>query len=404
MATDFGFKASEKKSGYYFVSYNTEDSDRVAPICRYLHEAGFDIWYDIGIPHDSMWPSVIGSKVRRSAFFIIFITRKIFIKAGKTIPEKGIDEVWTYREYNIAKDWKDEGEKLIIVLDKWKDIKEVVPDALSDWYSQLYNHQGIYAPNESPKIIAKKIIDILNILTGEKSTTDDLTHYVKAACEGDAEAMARLFANTLKTSYYLASKLSEDNAAAVEITKEAYARAFCTVTKLKKPEAFEIWMKQNIVNIFKDGRTFNFSEAEGGAEETSMEFLSKNVIGNAKVTNAVLDSVNRLDTEKKTAILLHYFCGMPVSSMVKYFEVSKSTVIALLESAKAEIFENSGSEPPANVPTRTYPVLARLFYDEMAAFHIDDTDVREIYTYAKGIYDSFRKVDEYNKDSEIIIS
>ena len=223
--------------------------------------------------------------------------------------------------------------------------------------------------------------------------SEDLTRYVKAACEGDVDALARLFSKTLKTSYYLASKLSEDDAAAVEITKKAYARAFCTVTKLKKPEAFEIWMKQNVINIFKDGRTFNFSEAEGGAEETSMEFLSESVIGNVAATNAVLDSAALLDTERKTAVLLHYFCGMPASSIARYFEVSESTVNALLESAKAEIFQNSGSEPPANVPVGTYPVLTRLFQDEMEAFPVDSADVREIYTYAKGIYDSFRKVE-----------
>ena len=137
--------------------------------------------------------------------------------------------------------------------------------------------------------------------------SEDLTRYVKAACEGDVDALARLFSKTLKTSYYLASKLSEDDAAAVEITKKAYARAFCTVTKLKKPEAFEIWMKQNVINIFKDGHTFNFSEAEGGAEETSMEFLSESVIGNVAATNAVLDSAALLDTESKTAVLFHYF-------------------------------------------------------------------------------------------------
>ena len=69
--------------------------------------------------------------------------------------------------------------------------------------------------------------------------SEDITRYVAAAAQGDIEAIGKLYAKTLKSSYYLALRLSNDADEAAEITKNAYARVFCTVARLKKPEAFE---------------------------------------------------------------------------------------------------------------------------------------------------------------------
>ena len=81
--------------------------------------------------------------------------------------------------------------------------------------------------------------------------SENIVQYVVAASGGDTDAMAKLYSKTLKASYYLASALCADDRA-VEITKEAYAKAFCSIDKLKKPEAFEIWMKQNVASVYKE--------------------------------------------------------------------------------------------------------------------------------------------------------
>ena len=161
MATDFGFEASKNKSGYYFVSYNTEDSDRVAEICHYLHDAGLDIWYDEGIPRNSRWKSVIGKKIRKSTQFIIFITKGLFVKAQRTIPKEGLKHVWTHREFEIAEEWKEEDEELVVVLDEWNDIKDYVHEDLSEWFADLKSRQVIYAAgmnaNEAADYILKEL-------------------------------------------------------------------------------------------------------------------------------------------------------------------------------------------------------------------------------------------------------
>ena len=71
--------------------------------------------------------------------------------------------------------------------------------------------------------------------------SENIIQYVAAAANGDTDAMAKLYSRTLKASYFLASTLTDDSAAALEITKKAYAKAFCTIDKLKKPEAFSVY-------------------------------------------------------------------------------------------------------------------------------------------------------------------
>ena len=48
MAHYFGFEPVEQP-GSYFISYNSEDADRVAPIAKELHDRGVPVWYDRGL-------------------------------------------------------------------------------------------------------------------------------------------------------------------------------------------------------------------------------------------------------------------------------------------------------------------------------------------------------------------
>ena len=160
MATDFGFKATTDESDYYFISYNTEDADRVKDICRILNEQGLKIWYDEGIPHDSFWKIVISKKVSKCKEAIFFITKGIFEKAKKleleTEESESEDEFpYTYKEYKFAKKFK--RKKLIVCMDKINEIEDW-PHSLTDWWAEVEEIQGVESVNESPEQTAKKIL------------------------------------------------------------------------------------------------------------------------------------------------------------------------------------------------------------------------------------------------------
>ena len=119
--------------------------------------------------------------------------------------------------------------------------------------------------------------------------SENLVQYVIDAGKGDTSAMGMLYAKTLRTSYFLASKLSGSDAQATEITKKAYARAFCTIDKLLRPEAFEIWIKQIVASIYKDSVKFIFADADANAQEPTTDFLPEEKI---TVTIARVDTAD----------------------------------------------------------------------------------------------------------------
>lgn len=221
-----------------------------------------------------------------------------------------------------------------------------------------------------------------------------MSQFVSAAAAGDTDAMAKLYSKTLKASYFLAEVLSCDKTQAAEITKKAYAKAFCTVGKLKKPEAFEIWMKQIVASVYKETQQFVFNDAQAGSGEDSTEFLSEEIYENAEKSEAALKAVAKLSPELRTAVVLHYNNGMPVAIIAKFLGVSESTANALLGKARASLAAELGVES-ANGSADSLPVLSRIFKRAAAQSAIDSALVRDIFLFA---------IDAYNAVTQASIS
>ena len=155
MSTDFGFKASE--SDYYFVSYNTEDSERVGAVCRLLNQQGLNIWYDEGIPHDYFWESVLAEKISNCKEVILFITKGIFEKGHS----RELNEIYTYKEYDLARIYKKT--ILFVWLDDISPQKDV-PYSLISWWQEINpsKRQGLISINETSEKTAKKILAEMN--------------------------------------------------------------------------------------------------------------------------------------------------------------------------------------------------------------------------------------------------
>lgn len=228
---------------------------------------------------------------------------------------------------------------------------------------------------------------IINTIGVDLKVSENIVQYVIAAAKGDTDAMAKLYSKTLKASYFLAAALSSDDGNAVDITKKAYAKAFSSIDKLKRPEAFEIWMKQNVAAAYKEGKKFVFADADAGAAENSSEFLSEEVFEDEEKSVSVLKAVAELRPELRTALILHYNNGMPVSILAKFFGVSESTANALLGKARATVLACAGLEADSS-SSGSLPVLTRIFQRAAVATSIDNTVVRDVFIYAIDAYEA----------------
>jgi hypothetical protein len=68
------FEAYPGNEPYVFVSYSHADSDVVYPEIKWLHDAGYRIWYDEGIPPSENWVGVIPNRISTSAVFLLFLS------------------------------------------------------------------------------------------------------------------------------------------------------------------------------------------------------------------------------------------------------------------------------------------------------------------------------------------
>lgn len=60
---------------YLFVSYKRADTDRVAPVLRYLQERGYKIWYDRGIRGGEDWTAVLEERLTSCGALLLFLSQ-----------------------------------------------------------------------------------------------------------------------------------------------------------------------------------------------------------------------------------------------------------------------------------------------------------------------------------------
>ena len=215
--------------------------------------------------------------------------------------------------------------------------------------------------------------------------SENLIQYVNAAQNGDTDAMAKLFSRTLKASFFLAEVLTAGDESAIDITKKAYAKAFCGIEKLKRPEAFEIWMKQNVAAAYKEGKDFSFAETESEAVEYSAEFLPEEAFEDEKKSAMIVKAVSTLAPEYRISLALHYNNGMPVAALAKFLGLSENSANALIAKAQEEILSYAGIDG-AKESNGAMPVLTRIFQRAAGSVEIDNASVRDVFIYAIDAY------------------
>ena len=106
------FKPYEGRRPFLFISYAHRQSDTVLDTIRILHEKGWRLWYDEGIPAGSDWPANIAQHMQSCERVIFFLSEralashncysemKAAARLGKPIllvrlEDTGQDEKWT---------------------------------------------------------------------------------------------------------------------------------------------------------------------------------------------------------------------------------------------------------------------------------------------------------------------
>lgn len=154
---NFGFDAIISEGEHYFISYSRDDTNRIAPIAKAIHDKAcqkcgrlLPFWYDrSGLKFGYDWEQQIIKSLKSCKAVIMFLTNELFQKEG----------TYMYREFQLAQYYK----KTVycVWLDKLEP-KNIVSDKLVSWHFDLRALQGLECiPHETTDSISDRVVTML---------------------------------------------------------------------------------------------------------------------------------------------------------------------------------------------------------------------------------------------------
>ena len=144
MSTYLGFEPTDK-CNYFFVSYNTEDADRVKKIVKNLVHRDVPIWYDHGLEYGEQWEAQIPEKIRNAQAVLLFFSRGILQKK----------QSYVKKEYDLATGYYDK-KVVVIFLDSIS--KAEIPDEKLFWWLDIRSKQNIIVQNYTDSELLNRAI------------------------------------------------------------------------------------------------------------------------------------------------------------------------------------------------------------------------------------------------------
>ncbi len=178
-----------------------------------------------------------------------------------------------------------------------------------------------------------------------KEDTKKIDELAKKVKKGNKKAFEELYKMTSPKAYFVALQICNDKQEAEDILQESYITALNKISSLERTESFMSWFNRIVANKSKDFlRKKNpelFSEEDGwvleGQEDETEEFSPESNVDKEELRTAVMDTVQELNVEKRTCIMMRYFNDMSVNEIAQAMEVPVSTVKNRLFDARKEL-------------------------------------------------------------------
>lgn len=202
---------------------------------------------------------------------------------------------------------------------------------------------------------------------------EKLTELVTGAKAGDAQAVETLFSEFYNDVYYFACKTVKDPDIACDITQESFLEVINTLDKLQEPAAFKSWLRQityhQCTRYFKKTKEVQVEEdAEGNSlfdtlADESEGSMPAEVYEKAEFRQTVLDMIDALSPEQRSAVMLYYFDELSVEEVAKIQGVSTGTVKSRLNYARKALKTSvEGYEKKHGIKLHSFAPLPLLVY------------------------------------------
>ena len=172
---------------------------------------------------------------------------------------------------------------------------------------------------------------------------------IKKAQEGDSEAFAIIYNETVKTAYYVAKRILISEEATEDVLQEAYIAVYKHLSDYKSGN-FQGWVDTIVANRAKnylrkeDPILFSEMESEERPvvefEEEKVEFRPEEKVDYNETQRLILEIIDNLSPEQRLSVILFYFESRNVKEIAEICECSENTVKSRLNYARKKIKED----------------------------------------------------------------
>ena len=177
---------------------------------------------------------------------------------------------------------------------------------------------------------------------------DKLIAMVQGLQAGDDQAATELYETFQSDIYYFILKtVNNDRELAEDLTQDTFIEILETIDKLQEPAAFVTWCKQiayhRCTAYFRKRKELLVDENEDGysvfdtIEEENIEFIPDAALDHEDLRQTIIQMINNLPEEQKSAIVLRYFNEISVKEIAEIQGVTEGTVKSRLNYGRKAI-------------------------------------------------------------------
>ena len=178
------------------------------------------------------------------------------------------------------------------------------------------------------------------------------TTVLKRCQRGSSEAFEVLVNKYMKEAYFIALGLVGNREDAMDLSQEAFVRAYRHIKDVKPGRKFFPWFYQILKNLCvshlrkRRYRQASSLDAENCPEVASTDdcFLPEEVAKRNEIKDRVWQAIGKLDDKHREVIILRHFQNMSYEKIAEALFCNKGTVTSRLYYARKKLEELLGTE------------------------------------------------------------
>ncbi len=163
----------------------------------------------------------------------------------------------------------------------------------------------------------------------------EINRIVKKAIKGNKKAFEKLIQHHYERIYRTAYLYVHNEADALDVVQEACYQAYKSISSLRNPEYFTTWFIRIVIRC-----SAHMIKKRDNIIPMGEEILA-NLPGesnlNMEVSSELLEKVQKLKLNYRTAIILFYYHDYSIKTISSVMEIPENTVKTYLSRGKAEL-------------------------------------------------------------------